>query len=424
MNRTIPLIAAFVLFQGVNGQVHDTLSIQTCFYLSAKNAPQSRQREIYSKSFEYKIKNINSNWLPAIGFNAQASYNSETVNFSDLLANMPVTIPELPLDQYRIGADLNQQLYDGGLYRAQKLLEKAGLQSDIQQAESEILGIKQQVNQVYFSLLINQKSREAIEVSVNELGERKKILQAGLDHGTVLPENVMALDAEELKLQQKLAELDNSKLQMLNMLSILLDTTIGDNTALVCPIMPQMISGSLSRPELLVFENQKEKIDANRKLITAFDMPKLFAYSQAAYGRPGYNFASRDFHAFYSIGLGMKWNFLNYGDNRRQKKMLDLQKDLIDIKKESFDDQINIQLGTENANIEKYNQLLQKDEQILALRKKIKESSFSKLSNGVITSTDYLTELNEELLARLQYESHKIMKIQAAYNFLLIKGNL
>ena len=120
----------------------------------------------------------------------------------------------------------------------------------------------------------------------------------------------------------------------------------------------------------------------------------------------------------------MKWNFLNYGDSRRQKRILDIQQDMVDVKRETFDDQLSIQLQTEKTNTEKYHELLKQDEAILKLRKAITSTSLSKLTHGVITSTEYLTDANAEILARLQYENHRILRLQAAYSYLLLQGKL
>jgi hypothetical protein len=81
-------------------------------------------------------------------------------------------------------------------------------------------------------------------------------------------------------------------------------------------------------------------------------------------------------------------------------------------------------LQTEKTNQEKYDELLNQDESILKLRKAISATSLNKLSNGIITSTDYLTDLNAEILARLQYENHKLLKVQAFYNYMLLQGKL
>jgi outer membrane protein TolC len=424
MKNSVLFASVILMHLGVFGQQADSLSLEDCIRAAGQRSPLNSQKTLSGEALSFKLKNLGTRWLPAIGFNAQASYNSETVDFSDIMKNLPVSIPSLPLEQYKVWADLNQQLYDGGMVRAQKSIEKASYEADLQQTETELRVVKQQVNQAYFTMLITRKSAEVLQVSLNELRERKKVVRAGVDQGAVLPENMFSMDAEELKLQQGLVELNLAQQQMLKVLSILMDTVIAENAVLTLPAEPENQDQQILRPEYLLFDKQKERLAASQKMVTATDMPRFFAYSQGAYGRPGYNMVSRSFHPYYSVGVGMKWNFLNYGDSRRQKKLFEIQKDMVDIKKKTFDDQLNIQLEAEKVNQAKYAELLKQDEQILNLRKAIAASGFAKLTNGVITSTDYFSELNSEILARLQYENHKILKLQAAYNYLLLQGKL
>jgi outer membrane protein TolC len=404
-------------------QQADTLKIDECLRMAADKSPLNQQKVISADILQDKIRNINTNWLPAVGLNAQASYNSETVDFSDIMGRFNISIPSLPLDQYKLWADINQQIYDGGMNRALKDIEKTGYEAELHQTEAELLGLRQQVNQVYFSLLLTQKNDEILSVSLNQLEERKKVLQAGVTDGIVLPENLMAMEAEEIAIQQKITELKITRQQLLNTLSILMDSTLSPEIIIAEPADP---SGSHDavRPELLLFDMQRDLLRANQKLLSSADMPKLFAFSQVAYGRPGYNMLSNDFHTFYTVGAGLKWNFLNYGDNRRQKKILEVQKDLVEIKRENFNDKLTIQLETEKMNMDKYDELILQDEKILQLRKSISAKSLSRLNNGTITATDYLTDMNAEILSDLQLQNHKIMRIQASFNFMLLQGSL
>lgn len=423
MKRVFLILAMGLQLNGLCQQI-DTLRIEDCFRIAGENSPLQRQKNLSGQALSYKLMNLNSNWLPAVGFNAQAMYNSETIDFSGIMENLPVSIPSLPLDQYKVWADINQQLYDGGAVKAQKSLEKATYEAGIQQIETGIREIKQQVNKVYFSLLATENSAAVIKVTLDELIERKKIIKAGIEGGIVLSENLLALEAEELKFRQKLTEFTLTRNQLVKILSVLMDTTLAERAVIGEPAVVAGINDLIERPEYVFFEKKKEAYQANQKLVSATDMPRLFAFSQVAYGRPGYNMISSDFHTFYSVGVGMKWNFLNYGDSRRQRKILDLQRDMVDIDRENFDDQLNIQLQTEMSNIQKYDELLNQDEQILKLRKAISATSLSKMNNGVITSTDYLTDLNAEVLARLQYENHRILKLQSTYNYMILKGKL
>jgi outer membrane protein TolC len=423
MKKVFPVLCIFFLHLGLFAQPSDSLSLELCLQTAEKRSPLNDEIALSEESLIYRIKNLGTNWFPALSTNALAQYNSETVDFSQVMPNLPVSI-NIPLDQYKLWADVNQQIYDGGMTKAQKSVEKASSQSEIHQVEAELLGIKQQVNQVYFSLLLTRKSADVLQVSINDLQERKKVVQAGVDNGVLLRENLLAMNAEELRYRQRLLELNLTSQQLIKVLSILLDSTISENTGVVLPLEPPVFDSKTDRPEYLVFDKQKERLQANEDLVTASDMPKLFAFSQAGYGRPGYNFASQDLHGYYSVGVGLKWNFLNYGDSRRQKKIFEIQKGILDVKRRTFDDQLDIQLEAEITNQAKYDQLLVQDEEILKLRKAIAASSFAKLTNGTITTTDYFSEVNNELLARLQFENHKILKLQAAYSYLLLKGKI
>jgi hypothetical protein len=56
------------------------------------------------------------------------------------------------------------------------------------------------------------------------------------------------------------------------------------------------------------------------------------------------------------------------------------------------------------------------------LRKKITARAASELENGIVTSTDYLADLNSETVALINYETHKIQLVQATVNYNNILG--
>jgi outer membrane protein TolC len=424
MKNTIIFFLLILTGTGLLCQQTDTINIEECFRVATENSPLTKQKSISADALTYKIQNINTNWLPAVGLNAQVTYNSETVDFSKIMKNIPVTIEPLPLDQYKIWADISQQIYDGGTGKAQKAFERASYGAEIYQTEIDLLSVKQQLNQLYFSILLAMKSREIVLISLNDLQERKKAIQSGVEHGVLLTEDLLAIEAEGLKLEQNISELDISKRVLLKSMSILMDTTVSENTVFLDPAELVSYDLPINRPEFLLFEKQKEKLDAGKELIKSADMPKLYAFSQAAYGRPGYNMVSRDFHGFYSVGAGLKWNFLNFGDSKRQKQLLELQKELINTKSESFHDLLSIQMESERSSVEKYNEQLITDDKILQIRIAIAEAGFAKFSKGVITSAEYISERDAEMLARLQMETHRILRLQSLYNLNILQGKI
>ncbi|RPH68487.1 TolC family protein [bacterium] len=423
MKKFVILLICTVVPLSFRGNEPDTLTLEDCLRMVSINSPVVRQKDISDQLLNNRLKNLGTKWYPSVGLNAQALYNSETVEFADLLEGVPASIPSLPLDQYKVWAEINQQIYDGGMVKAMKEIEKAVYQADEFQTESELLALRLQVSQIYFSLLQTQNNSEIIGSSLKLLSTRKDIVSAAVRSGAILEENLLAMEAEEIVILQKLSELRFLKSQLFRTLKILTDSVIPENTLLSSPKIPDADQNGM-RPELKWFAQQKTKLQINEKLIKAGDLPRLYAFSQLAWGRPGYNMVSRDFHTFYTLGAGLKWNFINYGDSKRQKRILELQRDLVDVKQNNFDDQLQIQLQSELTNIEKYDSLMKLDEKILSLRQAISVSGLSRLNNGVITSADYLDDMNAELLATLQLESHKILRKQAEYNYLMLQGKL
>ena len=62
------------------------------------------------------------------------------------------------------------------------------------------------------------------------------------------------------------------------------------------------------------------------------------------------------------------------------------------------------------------------DEEIIRQREEITKGSANALSNGVITSTDYLEDLNAEIKARLDCETHKLQLRSSMVRQKLLKG--
>jgi outer membrane protein TolC len=79
-------------------------------------------------------------------------------------------------------------------------------------------------------------------------------------------------------------------------------------------------------------------------------------------------------------------------------------------------------LEAKNSEIESLKALIDRDSELITLRKKITASSESQYQNGIITATEYLNELNTERQAMINYEIHKINLSMARIEYLNISG--
>jgi len=131
---------------------------------------------------------------------------------------------------------------------------------------------------------------------------------------------------------------------------------------------------------------------------------------------------SNTFDPFYIVGAKLTWNFWDWKQQNREKQILGLQRQMIENQKQTIDKNLRVAIEQDKAGILKYEQLVEQDDEIISLRTRIVESAESQLFNGVITSTDYLTELNAEKQALLNREVHKIQLIKSKIDYLTQLG--
>jgi hypothetical protein len=101
--------------------------------------------------------------------------------------------------------------------------------------------------------------------------------------------------------------------------------------------------------------------------------------------------------------------------------VIGLNKDIVNHQEETFRLNLETSLVQQRAEIDKYQSIIVKDAQILNARQEILRAAASQLENGVITSTEYMIELNQENTAELNLALHQVQfsMVKAQYNTLL-----
>ena len=102
--------------------------------------------------------------------------------------------------------------------------------------------------------------------------------------------------------------------------------------------------------------------------------------------------------------------------------ILDLQKEIINNQSEVFEENLKLNVDKELAEIDKYEKLKNIDEENVALREKVLKTSSSQLENGMITTSDYITDMNNLSQARLNLYIHKIQLVRSKINLLNLTG--
>jgi outer membrane protein TolC len=402
-----------------NGQPAQTLSIEDCYNLSKQNYPLVKQRELLMKSKEYTVDNLSKGYLPQVGIFGQASYQSAV---TELPIKLPgVTVPSLSKDQYKLYAEVNQVLFDGGIVKQQKLSQEANAVVELQKIEVELYKLKERVNQLYFGILLADEQLKQTEILSKDIQSALKKAEAGLANGVAYKSNVDVLKAELLKVSQRVTEIRSNRKAFTDMLGLLIGQELNETTVLIKPSNPG-VSTQLKRPELLTFEQQTKTLEIQSDLIRAKNMPKLNLFLQGGYGRPALNFLSNSFEPYYIGGIRLNWNLSGLYTFKKDKAILEISRSNIELQKELFRFNTGFTLKQQSVEVNKLQELLSGDDEIILLRTNVKQAASAQLQNGVISSSDYLRELNAEELARENKVMHEIQLLLAIYNQRTVSG--
>ena len=396
-------------------------SLEECQQAAERNYPLIQQYGLIEKTTELTVANIQKGWLPQVSASAQATYQSDVMAWPDemkgMLGQMGLNFEGLKKDQYRVGIDVQQTVFDGGAIRSQK--EIARLQGNVQTAQNEVnlYNVRKRVNEMYFGvLLINEQMK--LNGDLQELlAANEKKLVSMLKGGTAAESDYQNVKAERLKVVQQATGLEAQRSALQRMLSAFCGIEVKQ---IVRPPLTPPVGRENARPELRAIDAQLRLADAQEKALDAALMPKLGVFAQGYYGYPGYNmFEDMLSHKFSwngMIGARLTWNMGALYTRKNDKAKIQLQRDMAETNRDVFLFNNNLEQIQQNENIQRYKKLMADDEEIISLRSSIRKAAESKLSHGIIDVNDLVKEINNENAAKVQQTVHEIEMLKEIYD--------
>jgi outer membrane protein TolC len=419
--KKIFLITLLILSIGyVNAQTRITL--EECYLKARENYPLIRQKEYIAQSNDYNVSNVWKGYFPQITINGQATYQSDVTTIP--LPTIGAGYEVLSKDQYKAFADVSQVIYDGGIMSAQSDIQESMAEVDDQKLEIELLKIKERVNQIYFGILLLDEQLKQIDLVKKDLNESLSKLTASLEFGTATQMNVDILKAELLKTEQIKIDLVSSRKAYINMLSLLINGNLDEDSNLVPPATVNIIPPTeINRPELKFYSSHQKIVESQNGLTVSKIFPKASLFFQGGYGKPTFDMLKNEFGWYYITGARLSWSLSNLYTQGNEKEINELTKKTIETQKETFLLNTNVSIKQQLIEIDKLKDLINVDKEIIVLRTSVKESSRAQLENGVITSSDFIRELNSEDNAKQNLAIHTIQLLLAQYNHKITTGN-
>ena len=403
-------------------------TLEECQRAAEQNFPLIRQYGLIEKTTGLNVANIQKGWLPQVSASAQATLQSDVPAFPDefqkLYQQMGITMEGLERDQYRVGIDVQQTVYDGGNIKSRK--EIARRQGELQSRQNEVTmyNVRRRVNEMYFSLLlVDEQIRLNADLQTVLEGNEKK-LAAMLKGGTASESDWQNVKAERLNVVQQMTGLQSQRTALVRMLSTFCAMEVN---RLVKPEIPENTGSTVNlRPEIKTIDAQLRLADAKEKALDATLMPRLGVFAQGYYGYPGYNMfedmTGRKLSWNGIIGARLTWNIGALYSRKNDKAKLQAERETAEANRERFLLDNKMEQIQQNENISRYRQLMTDDEEIISLRSSIRKAAESKLAHGIIDVNDLVREINSENKARVEQCIHEIEMLKGIYNLKITTG--
>lgn len=399
------------------------ISLEDCLRLATQNYPLAAQSGVIENITDEAIHKINAAWQPQIALNAQATYQSEVVTLP--IDNPLIDVPELSKDQYKATLDVAQLIYDGGIAHQQRTLQTLNSEVEQQKIQVELYKVKERIVGIYFSVLMARENLLLLENVKEDLQVKRSRLENGLKNGIVAQNSVDMLDAELLKTDQKIIEINSSVEAATSMLSQLTGTSISSATLFATPSWNTDENDKTNqRPELTLFELQTKYALQQNEFMSAATLPKISVFLQGGYGRPGLNYLVDEFDFFYIGGIKLNYPLWQGNAKKYDAAIYKFNTETILHQQEVFELNTTILTEQQQSDLEKFNSLIELDKQIIALKEKTKNAAAVQLENGVITSTEYVNEVNATLQAAQNLSLHQMQLLNIKANYLITLGKL
>ena len=403
------------------------ITLDECQQLARDHYPLIKQYDLIDQANEYTIANANKGYLPQLSLSAKATYQSAVPGLpsemADVLAPMGIEIPEVNKGQYQAVLELNQVIWDGQQINAQKRVAKAGTEEQHQQLEVSLYQLVDRINQLFIGTLSLQEQLVQNKILTNELESQYRFAKAQQEGGLMMDADVDLVRIHLLDAEQNRIKLQSTVKSFKVMLGYFIGRDI-QAEELVRPV-PEIALTALQvmRPELGWYASQRARLEEQRSVVVSKNLPRIGAFANGGIGEPGLNLLEPGFSPYYMVGLRLSWNIGALYTLGNDKRMIQNQIDLVDVQEELFRFNTNQAVTQLLNDIERIKGQMKSDDEIIALRRRIKENTQVQVEHGTLTEYELMRQVLDEDAARQQKVNHEMELLNAIYSLKYMVNN-
>ena len=410
------------LFMMSTAFVSTSQSLEECRRLAREHYPEIQQYDLISETEQYSISNAKRAWIPQVVLSGQATYQSATPTypeaFNAMIAANGLDMSGIRKDQYKLAIDVTQNIWDGGLSKANREIAQADAAEQRSRVDVALYDLQSRVDNIYFGILLLDERVAQTESLIEVLESNLNRMRVYYNNGVAMQSDVDAVEAELLVARQTLSQVEASRTSYRRMLEVFIGQELTDEK-LQRPEMTDVVDRNSVRPELALFEAQAAKLNAQRNAINVSLMPQFSAFAQAYYGYPGLDMfksmVSSEWTLNAMAGVRMMWNVGAFYSKKNNMNKLNVAERQMAIQRDVFLFNTQMQTTQDDGEIARLRTAVDDDKRIVELRRSVRVAAESKLENGVIDATELLTKIADETTAILNRSMHEIELLQAIY---------
>ena len=422
----LALALAAVLPRATNAQARgDSLRLDALQTAAERNDPRASQVAIRESQSALRLRTISDEWLPSIAGSAEARHQSVVTEFPAVPGRPAVSLLH---DTYDANISVTEPLLD--LTRSKRAAaERARLARARADVAAAIYDVRRQVSASFFAAAALSARREAVAAVIADLEAQAKVAESRVRNGTALRGELFAIRAEVLRRRQDDAQLLADRAAALRVLADLTGVALSLETPLALPTLGQRVAEARSRadsiaarPELARFERIRDELASQADVVAAQTKPRVSAFVRGGVGRPGLDILSTSTEAYWIGGVEVQWNPFDWGRTTRDREALELERHAVTADAAAFRDALRRQTVGDLATIDRLEQVLGADDEIVALREQIVREAAARFRESTITAAEYVDRQTELLTARIDRGLHRVELEQARAAYLTTLG--
>ena len=433
MKKLILAVTLQVLFVAALHAAEITLD--ECVAFARSNYPTIKKLEIIRITENCDFTNASSSWLPSVRLGIWTGWTNRNPDINELYSNTKDAalkeyyrkmfeddwnvLSPIPWEYNGI-LEVSQNIYDGGMSSALKGEARAKAELQELEVSSTLEVVEKKVEELYFSILLLTDRKKQMDVQMEVLERNKKKLSdlERSGNGSVL--SVKMIQAEIISLNQQENILIGNLAAYKQSLSLFVGKDIS-NMELELPRIPDVDSKSIyDTPAMKMIDSRINMAKASMKTLDASLKPQIALVGEMAYGYPGRSIfksvVSHNPELNFALGIKMSWNLTPFYTRKNDALKLQNQIRLLNIERESLLLNTRIENTSLNMQIAEMKNTLRQDEELLALRKEIRQIEEARLENGIIDTSSFLDKVSEETKATLAKSIHSIELLQCYRN--------